>query len=271
VSVPLERVETAGRVLSLRRFAAPSSEWTVVALHGVMSHSGWLAPLGEALAERHIGVLALDRRGSGAAPVATGGDDPDAWIADVEAALSLARTGSQKVALLGWCWGARLAVVAASRTEVDRLVLAAPGLVMAPAVETRARETALHATGPELPFPFAEEDFSDSPHVRDFIRQDEWRWRTQSRSFTQASRAILERALAAAPALDVPTLAIFAREDRIVDNERTRARLGRSLHRTLSGGHALVLENTLALAGELADWLVSDPKAEEGADSATES
>lgn len=271
MSSSVQRVEIAGRELAVRLFEAPRPEWTVLALHGVMSHSGWLAPLGQALARRGVGMVALDRRGSGAASIANGADDPEEWIADVRAAVSLCRDGSPGVALLGWCWGARLALVAAGSTEVDRLVLAAPGLVMSPAVEARAQAIARRASGSELPFPFADEDFSDSPPVRAFIREDPWRWRFQSRSFTQASRSLLERSLAAAAALAVPTLTVFASEDRIVDNERTRARLTVSRMQMLRGGHALVLESTEPVAAAVADWLVSDPKADVAAHGESES
>jgi alpha-beta hydrolase superfamily lysophospholipase len=258
----LDRVEIDGRALSLRRFSASSSEWALVALHGVMSHSGWLVTLGEALAARGIGVLALDRRGSGTDPVTDDASDPEAWIADVHAALALARAEARRVALLGWCWGARLALVAAGSAKVDRVVLAAPGLILPPAVEERARAIAAAASEAndpaELPFPFAEQDFSDSPEVHAFIAGDRWRWRTQPREFARASRALLERSLAAAATLEVPSLTLLAADDRIVDSERTRARLERSHIRVIAGGHALVLERPAEVAAEIAGWLTSE-------------
>src|SRR3989442_15765828 len=57
-----------GDRLNVRVWRASPSVETVVMLHGLISHSGWLAPVAEDLATRGITSVCPDRRGSGANP-----------------------------------------------------------------------------------------------------------------------------------------------------------------------------------------------------------
>jgi acylglycerol lipase len=228
----------------------------LVLSHGVMSHAGWLQPLCEALAQRGITAAAVDRPGSGQRREDPGACEPERWIAGLTEAVEALRGEGAPVSLLGWCWGARTAVLAAERVRPDRLVLAAPGLVMAEAV--RARATALAAGDADpVPLPFAIEAFSDEPRVIDFIRADRLAWTGQPRAFLAPSRAVLGRALAVLPALDLPVHVLLAERDRIVDNAATTAMLSAATLRRLPGGHALVLEDAAAVADAIAAALLA--------------
>ena len=219
----------------------------LVLLHGVMSHAGWFASLREELAARGVSSIAVDRRGSGAATLSPGICDADAWAADVAAAVTQLRTELDRVALFGWCWGARGALVAATQLPIEHLILAAPGIAMAEAVRARALELAA-APGDPVALPFPIEAFSDDPSVLSWIRNDERAWRSQPRAFLPVSRALLEEALAAIPALRVPVTTFLAAQDRIVDNDRIAALLPGHPVQVLPGGHALVLESPALVA-----------------------
>ena len=92
----------------------------VVALHGMVTHAGWFATLGELLAARNVALVAPDRRGNGLARALRGVGDPDLLIADVDAVVCHARGLADDVTLLSWCGSANFAVPAAARVPVQR-------------------------------------------------------------------------------------------------------------------------------------------------------
>lgn len=232
----------------------PRARNGVVLIHGVMSHAGWLAPLADALAERGIASVAVDRRGSGRASSLGGTAEPNHWLHDIRTAQGHLRRKGHRVALFGWCWGARLALVSASIDPPDQIFLAAPGLAMAPSI--RARAAAL-ATGTEDPvaLPFDVDLFSSEPSVMARIRADELAWRTQPRSFLAPSRGLLDRAISVLPGLTLPIITLLADSDRIVDNAKVEALLAPRQVVRLPGEHALVLEAPTLLADRLVSLL----------------
>src|SRR5207302_8632859 len=52
--------------LNVRIWRAPRPAASVVMLHGLISHSAWLAPIAERLAASGVTAICPDRRGSGA-------------------------------------------------------------------------------------------------------------------------------------------------------------------------------------------------------------
>ncbi|MEO6951018.1 MAG: alpha/beta fold hydrolase [Polyangia bacterium] len=232
----------------------PGARHSIVLIHGVMSHAGWLEPLAEALAERGIASVAVDRRGSGRATSLVGTAEPNHWLHDIRVAQAHLRSKGHRVALLGWCWGARLALVSASIDPPDQIFLAAPGLAMAPQI--RARAAAL-AAGTEDPvaLPFDVDVFSSDPEVTQRIRADELAWRTQPRSFLAPSRGLLDRAISVLPGLSVPITTLLADSDRIVDNATVERLLAPRQIVRLPGEHALVLEAPALLADRLVSLL----------------
>jgi len=240
-------VAAAGPGLQVHRADRPRA--TIVMAHGVMSHAGWLAPLGRALAARGVTAVAVDRPGSGLARDLPGAVDPKAWVDSLIDALPGHEAGP--VALFGWCWGARPAILAAEQAHVDHLVLAAPGLAMAPGIRARAAELASMEQDP-LPLPFDVADFSDDAEIVARIRSDELAWTGQPRAFLAPSRAVLDAALAALPRLSMPHTTILADRDRIVDNDAVTRLVTEGTIARLPGGHAVVLETPESVAERVA-------------------
>src|SRR5262249_10341015 len=110
---------------------------SVVALHGIQSHSGWFAYSSRRMCEAGFEVLFLDRRGSGMNEPARGdAADDGLLVRDVTQMLSEVRSRNDRCAprrpviLLGVSWGGKLAAVTSARNPelVDRLALLYPGL-----------------------------------------------------------------------------------------------------------------------------------------------
>src|SRR2546426_12112615 len=96
-----------GDRLNVRVWRASPSVETVVMLHGLISHSGWLAPVAEDLATRGITSVCPDRRGSGANP-GPRGDAPSGAVLldDLDCVLDRFEHNGAGVHLVGFCWGA---------------------------------------------------------------------------------------------------------------------------------------------------------------------
>jgi len=239
----------------VRLHSAPNARAGLVLSHGVMSHAGWFDTLAERLVARGISVAAVDRAGSGLARDRAGACDAETWVADLAAAAESLALTIPKVSLLGWCWGARAAILAAKRWRPSQLVLVAPGLAMA--ANVRARASALAQTvGPRLGLPFEIEAFSDDARVLAWIREDPLAWRDQPREFLAPSRAIMDEVLRVLPKLDVPTTVILARGDRLIDNLGIERMIAPRTAEYLAGGHALVLESPDVLAERVARALL---------------
>jgi alpha-beta hydrolase superfamily lysophospholipase len=221
----------------------------------VFSHGRWFESIGPALAAHDIAAVAPDRRGSGAVPERGPVDDPRAWIDDVRTALDVAAPAGVPRVLIGWCWGARLALAAlGAGVQVDRLVLVAPGLVMTEAVKARSAE-GMRGTQDPVPLPFDVAQFSADPEWVARIDADPLRWRTQPRSFVLASRWVADEALRVLERLEVPLLTILAEQDLLVDNAAVSRLAARGEVRLLPGGHAVLLERPAEVAALVAGWL----------------
>jgi alpha-beta hydrolase superfamily lysophospholipase len=249
-----EPVELAGgaRAMAWRAARPAATRHAVVALHGMMSHAGWFDGLGGVLAGRGVELLALDRRGSGRARGSAGATDPEAWLADVRAAVAHARRQADTVTLLCWCWGARSGLpIAAEGDGVDRVIVAAPALFLLPSVVDRMVHVTPDANGEvELPYDPLD-DFSFDPAVRAFIEHDPLRWRRAPLAFLEPSRALGVRALAALERVRRPLLCLLASEDRLVDGVATRAAFAGFAVEEIPGAHAFVLERPAAIAERL--------------------
>jgi pimeloyl-ACP methyl ester carboxylesterase len=230
------------------------ARWSVVALHGVFSHGAWFRELGEALARDRIATLALDRRGCGAS-AKEGEGDARAWIEDVRVALETAGPPERPRVLLGWCWGARVALAAlGAGVKADRLVLVGPGLAMSESVRARAAE-AVQTSSETIALPFDVADFTDDPEICARIEADPVRWRSQPRAFVEASRAVTVEALRVLPGLELPMLTILATKDRLIDNDAVARLAAKGDLCRIPGGHALILERPVEVARAIVQWL----------------
>lgn len=213
----------------------------VVALHGMVTHAGWFARLGELLAARGVALVAPDRRGNGLARGLAGAGDADLLIADVASVVRTARELADEVTLLSWCGSANFAVPAAAEVAIDRFVLASPGLV--PLEHMAARFRAREPIDGYLAIHFdPATDFTDDPAVQTMIRGDELYLRRVAVAVRDAWRVLNPRARAALATLPVPVRCVLTRIDRMIDIARTVELLGDIPVSWTEGGHGFIVE-----------------------------
>src|SRR6476469_1056333 len=148
---------------------------TVFLVNGMMSHSGWFRELAGALTELRIKAIGADRRGSGL----NERDRGDAasrhlLLSDLRKVIEQEEC-SVPMYLVGWCWGAVLAVNAALEFghRFKGIVLLTPGLFPSERINRAIRSNglALQREGPDsslLASPLTEEMFTDIREVRGF-------------------------------------------------------------------------------------------------------
>lgn len=235
----------------MQLYEAAGARTGVMLVHGVMSHGGWFVDLAQRLVARGVTVMTIDRTGSGRARERAGGNDPELLVDEAVAGLALLRQKVDHACVVGWCWGARLATLAAARGAASGLLFLAPGLITSPMVAARWK-VSITTPGELLPHPFDAEDFSDDPRIVEHIRKDPLAWPGQPRAFTGASDWLKEEALRILPTLTLPIATLLASEDKIVDNARLTQLLGKWPLETLDGGHAIVMEQP----DRVADFIV---------------
>jgi alpha-beta hydrolase superfamily lysophospholipase len=229
----------------------------VLALHGLTGHAGWFEALGAELAAGGVAFVAADRRGAGRSS-APRGDVPsaEAMVTDACAWLSWLRARHDAVHLVGWCQGARTALLAAAtKPEVlASLALITPSVL--PSARAAARAAAARAAGDDtarVPVGITGADLTVDPVLARALDADPLR----TLHVTRRMQAALAAERAAVPAAwdrvrGLPRLVVLATDDALVDNEAVVELLGRAwpdaVVRHLPGGHALQLEHPRALA-----------------------
>ncbi|MCI0380707.1 MAG: lysophospholipase [Gemmataceae bacterium] len=223
-----------------RRFAvqgAPKAE--VVFLHGIQSHAGWYEYSSMRLCQAGFAVSFLDRRGSGM-NAQERGDTPGfrRLIEDVAEYLqSLPRTAPRghsvaklPVFLGAISWGGKLAVALERRHPglVDGLMLLCPGFFprIRPSLGQRLRIVFARFLRPRKLFHIPLNDpelFTATPRWLEFLRGDPLRLQQATARFLVES-VRLDRYIRVAPKyVHVPTLLLLAENDRIIQNDKTRA------------------------------------------------
>lgn len=236
-----------GYVLRHRRWPAQGPErGTIVAFNGVMSHAAWFFPVAPGLAAAGFTVIGADRRGSGLNEAGRGDvAHGDRFVEDALAVVDHFRARGP-VHLLGWCWGATLAVhVALARPDLATVTLATPGMFPSALVKTRAQanEAAAEAVGPDewVDSPITEDLFTDGPH-RAFIDADDLRLKRYSPGMHAAIGKLSFLAAARLRKLTPPTLVLLGEDDDASDNAAARRqaeRLTRAEIVALPGRHGI--------------------------------
>lgn len=122
-----------GVAIPVRVFAGEGGGIPVIMIHGLRSHSGWFIQSGDFLASLCCPVYAFDRRGSGLSRE-TRGHATSFWqIVDdllTIAAFAMDRHSTERVHVLGHCFGAIPAAIFACRypDKVESLILPTPGI-----------------------------------------------------------------------------------------------------------------------------------------------
>lgn len=207
---------------------------TIVALHGIQSHSGWYEYSSNRLCEAGYEVLFLDRRGSGLNAEPRGYARHEMrLINDVVQLLKQARRQRdeqkmhQPIGLLGLSWGGKLAAAVASLYPelVDLLVLLYPGLfsrIRASAWDNFRLNLARFGDVLMKRVPIPLQDlrlFTDQPEWCQYIESDPLSLREVTVSFLLANRELDRITQSAAAAIHCPVFMALAGRDRIIDNE----------------------------------------------------
>lgn len=252
---------------------------TVVLLNGVMSHSGWFQPLIEPLLRAGVKVIGADRRGTGLNDKARG-DAPSAKVLldDVKRIVDVERVVDSPVHLAGWCWGAVLAIHAASEHDglFASLVLLAPGLYPTEALKVRMsqQEEVRISSPPEEPClesPIREEMFTTGPYLADYIAKDEHRTRRFSPRFYGVMVRMGLGAAVRLQRLRLPMLVVLADEDLATDNAQTICVFDRLKNTSVSiehlrSAHGMQFDAPKELARLIISWIQMHFQSGEGND-----
>lgn len=212
----------------------PAPRAAILYVHGLTSHGGWFEHTFGELANGGYTVLMPDRIGSGNSGGSRGETRGTAqWMADYQhwlGALQDEHPGLP-IVILGACFGARIAVPLAAQASdaVKGLLLTTPGLfVKAPLFSSRwdklkAVRAKLGLGNCFIDIPVPAELFTHTPRYIRFIQNDPLQLRRISTNVILAVLDLVKQLPAHAARVKVPVLALFADQDRMVDNEKTRA------------------------------------------------
>ncbi len=228
-----------GDLLPIRAWLPARPRRVVVALHGMVTHSGWFSRLGKLLFDQGVALIAPDRRGNGRAKDLGQAGNIDMLIADVHAVVELARASSDDVTLFSWCGSANYAIPASAQVAISRLVLASPGLVPLPEMSARFRNA--QAVDGFLPIHFdPARDFTDLPEIQRIIRADKLYLRRIPLELRGAWKALNPLAKKTLGTLSIPHRCILTRTDRMIDIHQTASLM--PAVDWVDGGHGFVLE-----------------------------
>jgi acylglycerol lipase len=257
-----------GYQLRYRRWPAlGAAEGTIILVNGMMSHSGWFLELAYLLTGLRLNVVGADRRGTGLND-GNRGDAPSrqALVSDLRRIIESEDCGLP-IYLVGWSWGAVLAVNTALEPspKLSGLVFLAPGLFPSAEVKRRVREEMTKSLdfepdSPCLNSPLAPEMFSGQENFRNFIRHDELTQRVFTPRFFRIAGEMSLIANARLSQLPQPTLLLMAAKDETADNQQTVkafSRLPRTLVTTdsLNCQHGMQFEAPHEIVMRILHWL----------------
>jgi pimeloyl-ACP methyl ester carboxylesterase len=269
-----------GYVTHYRHWGSRTAADLVVMLHGGMSHSGWQAPLGEALAELgdDVAFAAVDLRGSGLN--ADRGHIPDGEVAvrDITLLLESLKQADPgiRIHLAGWCFGAQVATVAAAGLAdgdvIASLLMICPGFFFNDRysdVLDRSIDAAIEVveelgitvepTRPFIRVPLRAVDFTDRAEWLAAIEDDKLKLSHVTVGTVDSWEAIAVRSETDYGHIgDLPVRAVFGTRDKLVDNDRVRTFLRSHFDldtRDIDAGHAVHFEETAALTDLVAGFV----------------
>jgi lysophospholipase len=219
-----------GASLVYRLFPAPENtlRGVVIHLHGIQSHGAWYVDTAAVLARHGYSVYLSDRRGSGLNPGYRGYmSSRQQLLDDLQRLVEISARDHPGLptALIGNCWGAKLALAYALQAPewLAGLVLTSPAL--AQKVDLQLSEKAKVAVGQvvaprlQVPVPLTPEMFTTNPGYLQFIREDPLSLRTVTARF-YFETFLWDRSLIKQRNLTLPLLIMLSGQDPIVDQER---------------------------------------------------
>jgi alpha-beta hydrolase superfamily lysophospholipase len=238
----------------------PEGKLPVLYAHGIQSHPGWFTGSAMALSEAGHTVYQVTRRGSGDNDIARGDcRSRHQLLDDVTLAIEFLRDAqhADRFALLGVSWGGKLLAAFLARdnapADVASLTLVAPGVVPRADVQFRVK---IRIAGSLVVHPDMLYDiplsspalFTDNEAMREYLADDAHRLHQATARFLFESR-LMDRDVrrAKAGSITCPTTLILSERDKIIDNEKTRAVIGKLVGVNLNvivlpGAHTLEFE-----------------------------
>ena len=126
----------------------------IVILHGIVSHSEWLAPIAERIATHGIEVICPDRRGTGLNKEQRGdAPDLDSLILDIDSIQSHFQRPGATCHLAGFCWGGTYAISHVNKNPAafQSLILIAPSVFVVQDVADQELVTGVSSIATEPP------------------------------------------------------------------------------------------------------------------------
>ena len=265
--------------IHFRHWGNKQGEDVLFVLHGGMSHSGWQAPLANALRSisRDIAVVAPDRRGCGLNEERGDLGSVRLVIEDVVKHAELLKRSFDRVHLAGWCQGSQYATVAAAQSGdlLSSLILLTPGFFWNERFRSviRIAESNIFNMVSELklkpdrsqayvPIPMEGTDFTLDEEWLDFIENDELKTTMVTMKTAHIMDEIQELSWQAIFQTNLPMLTILAEYDRVVDNNKIQQFIGhmfsgenRNRLVTFKSGHAIQFEMPEKIAEEILHFI----------------
>jgi alpha-beta hydrolase superfamily lysophospholipase len=252
--------------------AAGKAQVTVVGIHGIQSHGGWYEASCRHLRDAGCDVYFADRRGSGQNETARG-DTPGfrRLLDDLgEFLRTLKGPGRPPLLVMAISWGGKLGAGLCCRFPglLDGLALLAPGFKprVRPSPRERLNIALARLMDPTrmFPIPLNQPDlFTGTQHWQEFIASDRLALREATARFLVESIKF-DFYLRRAPGhVTCPVLLMLAGQDRIIDNQLTRAYLERfaTAHKTVidypQAHHTLEFEpDPKPIFNDLSQWIL---------------
>ena len=221
-------------------FFFPGGEPGVLLIHGFLTAPGEMRPLGEHLAAAGMTVSGIRLRGHGTKPEALAKVPWQDWLADVEAGLAALRQHCARVSIAGLSLGGALALHAAARNPVERIVtFSAPDSKLARHPLLKLAKVGAHI-------------IRYIPKIGSDVRDPEARrahftyTKIPLHSVLQIA-ALMKTIDAQLPRITAPTLLVHARHDLVIPAktpQRIAAKLGgpARIFWVEHGGHTVVMD-----------------------------
>ncbi len=260
-----------------RLWEASPQRGAVLFFHGIQSHCGWYEDSARRLAQAGFTVLQPDRRGCGRNTEQRGhAESATQLIQDglVCRDFLAKRAQSERIHLLGVSWGGKLvpAIHHTDPTQTASLTLITPGLFPVVGVSKaemfRIGMSMVAAPHRLYDIPLNDPElFTSVPEWIRYLAEDQHQIHQATAGFFLASRRMDKVSLKLGEAAAVPLHVMLATDERIIDNEKTRAFV-RDLHweQTVittynNSRHTLEFDpDREAYFNDLIEWL-SDPTA----------
>jgi alpha-beta hydrolase superfamily lysophospholipase len=198
-------------------------------LHGIEGHSRWFESTALALRQAGISTCAIDRRGAGKSG-GTAGDVSSyrRLVDDVEELLPQLLTLKQiqptALFLIGNCWGAKVAVVAATNGRLPSLsgfIVTSPAWVtqVDASLFTKLKIGLNYLFGGRGCFdiPLTPQHFTDNPPYLSYVSADQLRLKQATARFFVESLKLTRACRRDLPKLTMPVLILQSGRDAIVD------------------------------------------------------